>query len=172
LCRRQKRTRWKVPRIHPRDHVCSLSHDDHPPQLCTFLIPFSPYKLWFQYVALGRSKSVFPFAHVAESRRLSRHTKPTEIGVALTTFGALFMLLGVMLFFDGALLALGNVRLSSSSPLSIHLIYGVFCFPPLDFIHFRTHVDHRPSKDILFLRTETENTRDRVLPRRNPPCVP
>jgi len=41
-----------------------------------------------------------------------------EIGVALTTFGALFMLLGVMLFFDGALLALGNVRLSSSSPLS------------------------------------------------------
>jgi hypothetical protein len=33
-----------------------------------------------------------------------------EIGVALTTFGALFMLLGVMLFFDGALLALGNVR--------------------------------------------------------------
>lgn len=33
-----------------------------------------------------------------------------EIGVALTTFGGLFMLLGVMLFFDGALLALGNVR--------------------------------------------------------------
>ena len=34
----------------------------------------------------------------------------TEIGVALTTFGGLFMLLGVMLFFDGALLALGNVH--------------------------------------------------------------
>ena len=34
----------------------------------------------------------------------------TEIGVALTTFGALFMMLGVVLFFDGALLALGNVR--------------------------------------------------------------
>lgn len=34
----------------------------------------------------------------------------TEIGVALTTFGGLFMLLGVVLFFDGALLALGNVR--------------------------------------------------------------
>ena len=33
----------------------------------------------------------------------------TEIGVALTTFGALFMLLGVMMFFDGSLLALGNL---------------------------------------------------------------
>ena len=33
-----------------------------------------------------------------------------EIGVALTSFGGLFMLLGVMLFFDGSLLALGNVR--------------------------------------------------------------
>lgn len=32
-----------------------------------------------------------------------------EIGVALTSFGAFFMLLGVILFFDGGLLALGNV---------------------------------------------------------------
>ena len=32
-----------------------------------------------------------------------------EIGVALTSFGGLFMLLGVILFFDGSLLALGNV---------------------------------------------------------------
>ena len=39
-----------------------------------------------------------------------RIDRKAEIGVALTSFGGLFMLLGVMLFFDGALLALGNVR--------------------------------------------------------------
>lgn len=33
-----------------------------------------------------------------------------EIGVALTAFGTLFMVLGVLLFFDGGLLAVGNVR--------------------------------------------------------------
>ncbi|TFY77568.1 hypothetical protein EWM64_g6448 [Hericium alpestre] len=36
-------------------------------------------------------------------------TDMQKIGVALTTFGGLFMALGVILFFDGALLALGNL---------------------------------------------------------------
>ncbi|KAF9028116.1 Got1-domain-containing protein [Hymenopellis radicata] len=42
-----------------------------------------------------------------------------KIGVALTTFGGLFMLLGVMLFFDGALLALGNILFVSGLTLII-----------------------------------------------------
>ncbi|KAL4248183.1 GOT1 family protein [Abortiporus biennis] len=36
-------------------------------------------------------------------------TDAQKIGVALTTFGGLFLLLGVMLFFDGSLIALGNL---------------------------------------------------------------
>ncbi|KAJ3756878.1 Got1-domain-containing protein [Lentinula raphanica] len=46
-------------------------------------------------------------------------TDGQKIGVALTTFGALFMLLGVMLFFDGALLALGNILFVSGLTLII-----------------------------------------------------
>ncbi|KZV78690.1 Got1-domain-containing protein [Exidia glandulosa HHB12029] len=46
-------------------------------------------------------------------------TDAQKIGVALTSFGGLFMLLGVILFFDGALLALGNVLFLSGLTLII-----------------------------------------------------
>jgi len=46
-------------------------------------------------------------------------TDGQKIGVALTSFGALFMMLGVVLFFDGALLALGNVLFLSGLTLII-----------------------------------------------------
>ncbi|EJD02746.1 Got1-domain-containing protein [Fomitiporia mediterranea MF3/22] len=46
-------------------------------------------------------------------------TDAQKIGVALTSFGGLFMLLGVILFFDGSLLALGNILFISGITLII-----------------------------------------------------
>ncbi|KAF9506204.1 hypothetical protein BS47DRAFT_1429769 [Hydnum rufescens UP504] len=46
-------------------------------------------------------------------------TDGQKIGVALTSFGAFFMLLGVLLFFDGGLLALGNILFISGLTLII-----------------------------------------------------
>ncbi|KDQ57690.1 hypothetical protein JAAARDRAFT_207176 [Jaapia argillacea MUCL 33604] len=46
-------------------------------------------------------------------------TDMQKIGVALTSFGGVFMLLGVMMFFDGALLALGNILFLSGITLII-----------------------------------------------------
>ena len=40
----------------------------------------------------------------------------TEIGIGLTGAGLLFMVLGMMMFFDKGLLAMGNVRRVPSGP--------------------------------------------------------
>ena len=55
---------------------------------------------------------------------MSIHTI-SEIGAALTGLGFCFMTLGVIMFFDGALLAMGNVRLSAQALfLCIHIGAG------------------------------------------------
>lgn len=93
----------------------------------------------------------------------------SEIGVALTTFGGLFMLLGVMLFFDGALLALGNVR-PNSSQLTTQTSKPLILFSKFtDPLHFGFDADHWSPKDILLFCQETEDSWDGVFPGRNPP---
>ncbi|KDE02503.1 hypothetical protein MVLG_06955 [Microbotryum lychnidis-dioicae p1A1 Lamole] len=67
-------------------------------------------------------------------------TDAQKIGVGLTSFGAFFMLLGMIMFFDGALLALGNILFIAGLPLIIgprktfyffarkQKLRGTFCF--------------------------------------------
>ena len=98
----------------------------------------------------------------------------TEIGVGLTSFGALFMMLGIMLFFDGALLALGNVRTFFSPPLPSLAPYSYrpsLATPRLDPLPRRPFPHHRPAKDVLLFRAQEQATRDSLFPRRDTPCL-
>ena len=102
-----------------------------------------------------------------------------EIGVALTTFGGLFMILGVMLFFDGALLALGNVRLSAfcaqhliSIPTAFSFHSRVVCCVGTVTLPLRPYAYHRSSKDLLLLRTKAKTPRDSLFHWWNPVGVP
>lgn len=91
----------------------------------------------------------FPFAaHAHAQTRRFLHGR-LEIGVALTSFGGLFMLLGIILFFDGALLALGNVRPICELMTAVLLIL-VLCrcpsvmTPSLHTLHLTVPIPYHP----------------------------
>lgn len=101
-------------------------------------------------------------------RAKQRPPTSAEIGVALTTFGALFMLLGVMMFFDGSLLALGNVRARLIS-LCCYRSSKHDCTIASVPVWYYAH--HRSPKDILLLCTKTKTTWHDLLLWRYPACI-
>lgn len=67
-----------------------------------------PQKLLSMLTSLGFLAG--RYARLAHSCFFLAPLLSVEIGVGLTAFGLFFMLMGVLMFFDGGLLAIGNVR--------------------------------------------------------------
>ena len=57
--------------------------------------------------------------HATAAGRRCLRAMLSEIGVGLTGFGLLFLVLGMLFFFDKALLAMGNVR------FHVHHVYAL-----------------------------------------------
>ena len=87
-----------------------------------------------------------------------RLTPCTEIGIGLTGAGLLFMVLGMMMFFDKGLLAMGNVRRVPGGPCVA--ILALLCPRPLpasapaDPVPCGRHDDHRHEQDLPLLLPE------------------
>ncbi len=66
--------------------------------------------------------------------------------MALTAFGSLLMILGVLLLFDKALLALGNVcEMTTTQPSSVSILIALFDEYTLDYSHVRRILSFEPS---------------------------
>ena len=81
------------------------------------------------------------------------------------------VLVCVMLFFDGALLALGNVRSILIHRLQAHTHERTYMHPTAA-LPLRSDTHHRTTKDVLLLRAETEAPRDCVFHWRHRARVP
>ena len=108
-------------------------------------------------------------AHSLQETCIVRLAPCTEIGIGLTGAGLLFMLLGMMMFFDKGLLAMGNVRRVRSGP-RLHIAATVLTFAAsasADPVPFGCDDDHRHKQDLPLLLPETQAQRwERAPPER------
>lgn len=71
-----------------------------------------------------------------------------KIGIGLSAGGLLFQVLGVMLFFDKGLLAMGNVcSLLPSLPVAVAVVMAIYR-TLADTVHRWRHAHHRRREDI------------------------
>ena len=97
-----------------------------------------------------------------------------EIGIGLTGAGLLFMLLGMMMFFDKGLLAMGNVRRVLSGP-RLHIaatVLTVAASASADPVPFGSDDDHRHQQDLPLLLPEAQAQRWEACPARAGPLTP
>ena len=141
-----------------RGHA-NCSRRKHPVRVCEGVIA----------AAMDDYRSAFAVAQSHPWSRVPRPQPPgdvrlapcAEIGIGLTGAGLLFMLLGMMMFFDKGLLAMGNVRRVLSGP-RLHIaatVLTVAASASADPVPFGRDDDHRHQQDLPLLLPEAQAQR-------------